>query len=104
MIKYATIIDDDDNGGISLNNTVVVKFVEDIDEDDWEEETYKIVTSIRSNSMKNKISIESPIGKALFGKKQGDIVKVVLENGSSYELKVIEIIKDDMGEDSIKQF
>lgn len=104
MIKYATIIDDDDNGGISLNNTVVVKFVEDIDEDDWEEETYKIVTSIRSNSMQNKISIESPIGKALFGKKQGDIVKVVLENGSSYELKVIEIIKDDMGEDSIKQF
>ena len=54
--------------------------------------------------MENKISIESPIGKALFGKNKGDIVKVVLENGSSYELKIINIIKDDIGEDSIKQF
>ena len=104
MIKYATIIDDDDNGGVSLNNTVVVRFVEDSDEDTWEEEKYKIVTSIRSNSMQNKVSIESPIGKALLGGKVGDIVKVELDNDKGYELKIMEIIKDDIGEDSIKQF
>ena len=105
MLKFATIIDDDDNGGVSLNNTVLVKFVEEnVDEANWEEDKYKIVTSIRSNSIQNKISIESPMGKALLGKKTGEIVKVVLENGSNYELKITEIIKDDIGEDSIKQF
>lgn len=103
MLKYATIIDDDDNGGVSLNNTVVVKFVRDGDEATWEEEKYKIVTSIRSNSIQNKVSIESPIGKALLGGKKGDVVKVVLENGG-YELKIMEIIKDDTEKDSIKQF
>ena len=104
MLKFATIIDDDDNGGVSLNNTVVVRFVEETDEETWEEERYKIVTSIRSNSMQNKVSIESPIGKALLGKKVGDIVKVVLEKGGGYELKIMDIIKEDIGEDSIKQF
>ena len=99
MLKNATIIDDDDNGGVSINNTVRIKFVED-----GEYEKYKIVTSIRSNSTENKISIESPLGKSLLGKKIGDIVNIKLENGSSYSVEVIEIIKEDLGEDSIKQF
>ena len=99
MLKNATIIDDDDNGGVSINNTVRIKFVED-----GEYENYKIVTSIRSNSTENKISIESPLGKTLLGKKIGDIVNIKLENGSSYSVEVIEIIKEDLGEDNIKQF
>ena len=99
MLKNATIIDDDDNGGVSINNTVKIKFVED-----GEFEKYKIVTSIRSNSTENKISIESPLGKSLLGKKIGDVVNIKLENGSSYSVEVIEIIKEDIGEDSIKQF
>lgn len=99
MLKNATVIDDDDNGGVSINNTVKIKFVED-----GEFEKYKIVTSIRSNSTENKISIESPLGKSLLGKKIGDIVNIKLENGSSYSVEVIEIIKEDLGEDNIKQF
>lgn len=99
MLKYATIIDDDDNGGVSINNTVKIKFVED-----GEYENYKIVTSIRSNSTENKISIESPLGKSLLGKKIGDIVNIKLENGNSYNVEVVEIIKKDLGEDNIKQF
>lgn len=99
MLKNATIVDDDDNGGVSINNTVKIKFVED-----GEYENYKIVTSIRSNSTENKISIESPLGKSLLGKKIGDIVNIKLENGSSYSVEVIEIIKEDLGEDNIKQF
>lgn len=99
MLKNATIIDDDDNGGVSINNTVKIKFVED-----GEYENYKIVTSIRSNSTENKISIESPLGKSLLGKKIGDIVNIKLENGNSYNVEVVEIIKKDLGEDNIKQF
>ncbi len=76
-----------------------------MNEESWEEETYKIVTSIRADSMKNKVSIESPLGKALLGKKLKEVVKVVLDNGSSYELKIIEIDNSTSADDdSIKSF
>ena len=105
MLKYATIIEEDSNGGVSLNNTVKVKFVEEgVDEVSWEEDTYKIVTSIRADSMKNKVSIESPLGKALLSHKVDELVKVELENGSSYELKIIEIDTTTDGDDDIKAF
>ena len=106
MIKHATILDDSDSNGVCLNNTVKVKFVEvGNDETAWEIDQYKIVTSIRADSRKNKISIESPLGKALLGKNVDEIVEVVLENGSSYELKIMEIDKTtDAEDDNIKSF
>lgn len=105
MLKYATIIEDSSNGGVSLNNTVKVKFVEDgVDEKDWEEETYKIVTSIRADSVKKKVSIESPLGKALMSHMVDEIVRVELENGTSYELKILEIDTSTDGDDDIKAF
>lgn len=106
MLKYATIIDDKATDGICLNNTVKVKFVEEgTEESSWEEDTYKIVTSIRADSMKNKVSIESPLGKALLGKKVQEIVEVALDNGSSYELKIIEIdTSTGADDDDIKSF
>lgn len=106
MLKHATIIEESSNGGITLNNTVKVKFVEDgVDESSWEVDSYKIVTSIRADSMKNKVSIESPLGKALLSHVVDEIVKVELENGSSYELKIIEIdTSTDSNDDNIKAF
>lgn len=106
MLKHATIIEESANGGVSLNNTVKVKFVEDgVDEAAWEVDTYKIVTSIRADSMKNKVSIESPLGKALLSHVVDEIVKVELENGSGYELKIVEIDSTtDSSDDDIKAF
>ena len=106
MLKNAKIIDDRDNGGVSLNNSVKVKFVmDDREEENWDESVYKIVTSIRADSINNKISIESPLGKALVGKKENDISTVILENGSTYKVKIIEIIKtNDDTNDKIRQF
>ncbi len=79
MIKNAIIIDDTSSEGeVSLNNTVTFKYV-----DDDEEETVKIVTSIRGNTVSGKISNESPIGKALLRHKVGDICEVALPNGGS---------------------
>lgn len=61
VLKNAEIVEDHTTSDeVGLNKTVTVY----IPEDD-ESETYKIVTSIRGNSMKNLISIESPLGKAL---------------------------------------
>ena len=55
-----------------------------------EELEYKIVRSTEANSLKGKISNESPVGKALLGKKVGDIVKVETQAGE-LEYKVLSI-------------
>ena len=105
MLKNAEIIEVVVDDSVNINNTIKVAFVEDgVDESEWEVDQYKLVTSIRTDSLKNKVSIESPIGKALISKNIGEIVTVNLENGRSYELKILEIIKEDLGEDEIMQF
>ena len=55
-----------------------------------EELEYKIVGSTEANSLKGKISNESPVGKALLGKQVGDIVKVETPGGE-LEYKVLSV-------------
>ena len=55
-----------------------------------EELEYKIVGSTEANSLKGKISNESPVGKALLGKQVGDNVKVET-TGGEFEYKVLSI-------------
>ena len=55
-----------------------------------EELTYKIVGSTEANSLKGKISNESPVGKALLGKKVGDTVTVTTPAGE-FEYKILSI-------------
>lgn len=101
MLKTATIIDDSSaDDEVGMNKKVTVYF----EEDDMEEE-YKIVTSIRGDSLKGMISIESPMGKALVGKKKGDRVKVVVNADISYYIVIRDIseAEDDSG-DAIKSF
>ena len=69
-----------------LGKTVTV-FIED----DGEEETYELVTSVGANVLEGKISIESPVGKALTGSKTGDVVQVTTESGYSYNMKVLSV-------------
>ena len=63
--------------------------VYDVDMD--EEEVYEITGSMEANAMENKISNDSPVGKALLKHKVGDVVKVQAPNGE-YELVVKEIL------------
>ena len=101
MLKTAEIISDkskDDEVG--LNNRVTVYF-----EEDDEEQVFKIVTSIRGNSMKNMISSESPLGKALMGKKEGQRIKIRVNESYSYYVVIRKIEKTtDDSEDEIKKF
>ena len=62
------------------------------DEDFDEEYTYKIVGSTEANPMEEKISDESPVGKALLGKKVGDEVVVEAPAGE-IKLKILKISK-----------
>ncbi len=101
MLRTAKVISDESREDeVGLNNTVTVYF-----EEDDEEETYKLVTSVRGNSMKNLISIESPLGKALMGHKEGDTVFVQVNPQFGYEVQIrkIENTTDD-GSDSIRKY
>lgn len=101
MLKNSEIVRDRSKAGeVGLNNTVTVY----VEEDD-EEETYKIVTSIRGNSLKGYISIESPLGQALLGHREGDRVAVKVSDSYSYEVEIRKIDKSsDEAEDAIRKF
>ena len=86
MIKTAKIISSESNEGeVGLGKSVTVKFL-----DDDFEETYKIVTTIETDVVQNKISIESPLGKQIFKRKVGDQVKVESPNGD-YTVEILSI-------------
>ena len=89
MIKTAEIISDESKEDeIGVNNTVEVRF-----EEDGTVETYKIVTTMRGNSLEGLVSTESPIGKALLGHKAGDRVCVRVNESYSYYIIVEKIEK-----------
>ncbi|MCI8326962.1 MAG: transcription elongation factor GreA, partial [Lachnospiraceae bacterium] len=72
---------------------------------DDETEVYKLVTSVRGNSLKNYISIESPIGRAIKGAKVGDRVYVKIKETVGYYLQIKKIEKTtDEEEDSIRKY
>ena len=101
MLRTASIVSDQSRPDeIGINNTVELYF-----EDDDEVETYRLVTSIRGNSMKGLISIESPLGKAIKGPKEGDRVHVMVNDKSGYDVIVRRIIKtEDDSQDTIRSF
>ena len=101
MIKTAVIVSDESaEDEVGMNNTVEV-FIEE----DNLTETYKLVTTVRGNSLEGLISTESPLGKALLGHKVGDRVYVELPGGGGYYVvvKSIENTIDD-GTDKLRSF
>lgn len=101
MLKHARIISDESKEDeVGINNTVKVYF-----EEDDETEEYRLVTSVRGNSMQGLISIESPMGRALLGHKEGERVLVKTNGDSGYYVVIKEIDKttDDSG-DTLRKF
>ena len=101
MIRTAKVVSDESKDDeVGLYNTVDVYF-----EDDDETEAYKIVTTIRGNSLKGLISSESPLGRALLGHKVGDRVHVQVNDRAGYDviIKRLEKTVDD-GSDAIRSF
>lgn len=87
LLKNAEVVVEDEIDLDKINIGCKVKVYE-IDFD--EEMEFKIVGSTEANSLQNKISNESPVGKALIGKKVGDIVDVETQVGV-IQYKVLEI-------------
>lgn len=101
MLKTATIITDESKEDeVGLNNIVEVYFPED----DLVE-TYKIVTSVRGNSLEGRISIESPLGKAVLGHKVGDNVTVKVNETVEYDVIIRNITEiEDDDSDNIRKY
>ena len=92
ILKNAEVIDDSDvdTNKISVGCTVKLK---DLEFD--EEIEYKIVGSSEANSLKGKISNESPVGKALIGAKKGQTVSVETQAGV-FKYKVLGIQRSEV--------
>ena len=87
-LRNAKVIDEDEvtNKVVQVGNKVKVhdmEFDEDVE--------YTIVGPTEVNLEENKISNESPIGKALLGKKRNEIAEAVLDNGNILKFKVLKI-------------
>lgn len=89
MIRTAEIIDDviGITDGANIGKKLSIRF-----EGNDEVEEIELVTTLQIDIMNGKFSIESPIGKALFGKKIGDIVEVNSPDGN-YKIELIDITK-----------
>ena len=84
MIRTAQVIEDRmQEDEVGLNKEVEVYF-----EEDDEIEIFKMVTTVRVDTMKGYISMESPIGKAIFGKKTGDRVFVRINDNLGYYVQI----------------
>ena len=101
ILKFAKVISTESRSDeVGINDTVSLYFLED-----QEEEVYRLVTSIRGQSLDGKISNISPLGKAIMGRKQGEIVEVKPENGISYSVEIRKIEKTgEKEEESIRKF
>jgi transcription elongation factor GreA len=85
ILKQAEIVEHDQNSGlIQIGSTVVVS------ENGRDPETFHIVGLKEADPRRGRISHESPIGKALLGKRAGDIVQVKTPGGS-LELRILQV-------------
>ena len=101
LIRTAQIVEEtapEDVAGLNREVTIWIP-------EDEEEETYKLVSSIRGDSMKNRISLESPLGRALKGHRAGDTVTVRVNDNYSYtcEIRKVSAVVDD-GSDELRSY
>ena len=90
MLRKAKIVQDDDVKGdrVNIGLKVTVK-----DTDTGEKEEFHIVGATESDPFNGKISTESPVGKALIGKKKGDQATVEIKIGENIDYINYKIMK-----------
>lgn len=86
MVEKAVIIKGSSKNKVSIGSKVKIEYV-----DDKEVDTYTIVGTNEADAFENKISNESPLVKAILGKKKGDIATVLCDSGN-YDVKIIDIL------------
>ena len=91
MVKTAKLVEAaPESTGIGLFDKVEI-FIEE----DEETESIQLVTSMRQNAMEGRITRNSPVGKAIWGKSVGDRVLVTTDSGYSYYVKILKVEKGE---------
>lgn len=85
QLQYAQIIKPENNGKVEIGSNVELRF-----EDSQETEVYHIVGKQEANVSENKISFDSPIGRAIMNQKAGVTVTVVAP-ASTYQITIIKV-------------
>ena len=89
MIRTAVVISDRaDADTVGLYDRVTVYL-----EDEGDEETYQVVTTMRQDALHGLISKESPVGRAILGKKVGERVRIQVSDGYGYDVVIRSIEK-----------
>ncbi len=101
MMKTAVVVEEQTGGdGVSLYDKVTVYLPEDD-----EEEVYQIVSTVRQDALHGRISLESPVGRALLGKKVGDTVHIQVKPQWGYDMVIRAIEKgEDDGSAPLNQY
>lgn len=100
MVKTAKIVSDDSGEDeVGINKRVILYM-----EDDDETETYKLVTTVRGNSLQGRISIDSPLGRAIMGKKVGERAYVAVNDSFGYYVVIRSVEDAGDDEDQIRSF
>jgi len=75
-LEHCEIVDNKDKNVANVGSTIVVEY------EPGDEEEFKLVGSLEADAFNNKISNESPIGKAVIGHKAGETISVESPNGA----------------------
>ena len=87
MIKTAKVIDASaPGGGIQLFDKVKIRI-----ESMGQEQSFQLVTTLRQNPLNGLVSKESPIGKALLGRKVGDTVHIQVNESFGYDAVILSV-------------
>ena len=100
MLKNATVISDESQEGVVGLNKTIELYIEEMEE----VQKFKLVTSVRCDSIEGKISIESPLGKAINGHREGDRVYVKVNEKMGYYAVIRSITDGDDSEDEIRPY
>jgi transcription elongation factor GreA len=84
-LEHSKIADNKSKAGVAGIGSMVT-----VQDEDGDEEEYKLVSSVEADPFNNKISVESPIGVAIKGHKIGDTVTVESPNGG-YNIKILKV-------------
>ncbi|MGN0743970.1 MAG: transcription elongation factor GreA [Christensenellales bacterium] len=90
-IKNAVIIEKSGTHKVSIGNTITVEYLGELEEDEERVMQFQLVGETEADFAKGKLSNESPLGKAVVGKKTGEIVRFSTAQGGVEEYKVLNI-------------
>lgn len=89
-IKNAVVVEKSGTHKVSIGNTITVEYLGELDDEDDRVMTIKLVSETEADFTKGKISNDSPLGKAIVGRKTGEVVRFTTKQGVE-EYKIVNI-------------